>query len=632
MDGVTEKSQGHETIYLLLFLSGFLGFALGLLHATWQVSAETGQVLAGIVTYPPDNPNYMYHIKVFSLINQLSALLLLVTDSEIVVSHIISGLLGMVSFQALAMLIFAINRDVRVAILGVALVYFGGYRGHGASYPIWLLGEIHTYGILGLSYIVLVVASLGAGANRLGLFLLGLAPSVHPSLGSWLYLLLFIASLLQRHFAKSIVTNYTKYFLAGFFIALASFLIQWMWMQDLPSVDPGIKKIFLDRFVQYWDFHRRKFFWDYTTQQLRFLKPGVLLCVYSVILAYLGSRYFRARPSVSFLFKVVIVSGLFSLFSAALTHLPPEDLPQALSISMPVRLINFNNFIQTAMLFAVMTAAPHRSLRLNFCVFVFLLLTCFFSFPSGIWIAGYAAALFWFAFLAFQPAAPQLPSRSPFQGMEERLKKYFPRLLGQASSAYGKVFLVFMLLFFLFNMNNPVFISRYLTHRSDFRDRTNDPFYRKVAERKGFLLTTADFPLVSLRTRRPVLIDPSGLDGFNMVPESGEILNRLLKDVYGVSLLVPPPKDYQNPGLLPPGLHKTLWESRTVQEWQELGRTYGIAGILTKSDWKLSLPVVVEDDTKILYEIPGLSFRDPERQRPIPDRLSQKERVHCASK
>ena len=87
----------------------------------------------------------------------------------------------MVSFQALSVLVWAVSRDGLLAIGVPALILYSRAAEHGAVYPISLMGTDHTYGVLGLSTVVLVVALLGAGCVRIGGFLLGMAPAVHAS-------------------------------------------------------------------------------------------------------------------------------------------------------------------------------------------------------------------------------------------------------------------------------------------------------------------------------------------------------------------------------------------------------------------------------------------------------------------
>jgi hypothetical protein len=295
----------RNPVLSVIILSGLTGFCLGLSNATWQVTVETAQVLTGIVKYPVDNPFYMYHIKVFTIVNHFSALLLYLIGSEIVVSIIISGLLGMISFQAIAVFIFAINRNLYIAVLGVIFIYFGNYIGQGVIYPMDLLGRSGTYGILGLSFIVLVIALIGAKSYKLGLFCLGLAPCVHPPLGVWLFVIMFLSALFQPDFAKRVLRTNYQYFFAGLLIAVSSLIYQLYLMRDLPVIDPEIKKQYLDSFVKYWSYHRKKFYWDVSAPDICFKRFGILFCIYSIITAFLSLRYFKKNDPLSFLSRTI---------------------------------------------------------------------------------------------------------------------------------------------------------------------------------------------------------------------------------------------------------------------------------------------------------------------------------------
>ncbi len=581
------KITGNNTVKLnsalsVLIVSGLTGFCLGVLHAKWQVTVETGQVLAGIVKYPLDNPNYMYHIKLFTIINHFSALLLYLTGSEKIVSIIISGFLGMVSFQALSTFIFAINRDGYISILGTALIYIGNFVGSGVIYPVWLLGQPHTYGILGLSFIILVIALIGSESYRSGFFCLGLAPAVHPSLGSWLFLIALISFFFQMDYAKKVIRKYYRYFAAGMFIAVSSLIYQLHLMQALPVIDPEVKKQYLYNFIKYWDYHRQKFYWDYTTEQIHFFKPGIIICICSIVLGSISLVCLKNKDSVCFIFRFIIISGILSLLLAVLTHLPPEVVPEYLLIFMPGRYINLNNMVFASSLIGMLTCWENKHFRLVCCVILFL---SFGFSPSRIqkWGASFSiiSVLIWFAYLTFIKKTSSV-------------HVHYAGLLKSFLCVTATLLLIIPS------------IGLFKHYMSDIKDRTNDNFYSGISERKGLLLTTSDSFMVPIKTRRPILVEAASIDGFNMVPESGNVLNNILKKVYGLDLLIPLPEDipYPRGGNIPAKLHKRLWEKRTIEEWQEIRKEFGVTDILTKTGWNLLLPVVAEENEKILYEIP----------------------------
>src|SRR5688572_27154520 len=150
----------------------------------WQVAVETAQVVAGAVTYPPDNIFYIYHTKLWTALHQILAVALRAGVNEITLSHVVSGVQGMLTFQAIAIFVYAFSRDVLLAVGSSALICLTRSAKYGAIYPIFLLGTKHKYGVVGLSLCVLTVALNGAGWYRTDAVLLGIAPCIHPSLGS----------------------------------------------------------------------------------------------------------------------------------------------------------------------------------------------------------------------------------------------------------------------------------------------------------------------------------------------------------------------------------------------------------------------------------------------------------------
>ena len=120
----------------MLVVSGILGFRIGLVgFPTWHICLETAQVVAGLVRYPAENPFYIYHTKLWSLVIQTCAVLLRAGLSEITLSLVLSGLLGMISFQALAMVAFAVSRELLVAIAAAVVVFASGVTDYGSDLP-----------------------------------------------------------------------------------------------------------------------------------------------------------------------------------------------------------------------------------------------------------------------------------------------------------------------------------------------------------------------------------------------------------------------------------------------------------------------------------------------------------------
>ncbi|MGB8225984.1 MAG: hypothetical protein WCE45_03815 [Sedimentisphaerales bacterium] len=547
---------------------------------------EAGQILTGVVKYSA-GAGISTYLKAFSSINHLSALLLLIINSEKIVSIIISALLGMISFQAIGLFIYSINKNICISVIGVILIYFANYVGPGVIYPIWFLGHIHTFGILGLSFIVLIIALINIGAYGIAFFCLGLAPCVHMTWAAWLFLVLLISASLQWDFAKGIIKKYYRYFIAGLFVTIVLLIYQFYLNRATPVIDSEIKKQYLDSYVKYWDYHRVKFYWGWESLERHAESEGIPFCVCCIAAGLFCLKYFKKDDSLIFISTVIIVSGILSLLFGLITQIPPEKIPFFLYSIMPGRFINLNNILVAAFFIGVLTRYEIRPYIFGYNLYVLLLVSSFFSKHWEVQIIVFAIILSWFLYLI---CAKNSVSH---------------RLLGsirEHTVSYEKLLLIFTLLFIFVNLPRHKFISKYLFHRSDFKDRTNNEFYLTISKRDGLLATCDYLSLIQLRTRRPLLVDIES-DFIIYTPEDVVAYNNILQKVYGINLLIPPPKELQH-RVIAPKLYKTMWEKRTIEEWQQIRRDFNVTDILSPEDWKLSLPVVIKAEKMILYSIP----------------------------
>jgi hypothetical protein len=146
---VNRLAAANDGALWTLTLSGVLGFWLGAaVFAEWQVAVETAQVIAGLVKYPSDNPFYIYHIRLWTVLHELIAVLLRFGVWEVTASKLVSGLIIMVSLQALSMVVYAFSRNALFATGGAFVVFLSRAAEIGGRYPISLAGTQHTYGAL----------------------------------------------------------------------------------------------------------------------------------------------------------------------------------------------------------------------------------------------------------------------------------------------------------------------------------------------------------------------------------------------------------------------------------------------------------------------------------------------------
>jgi hypothetical protein len=575
----------------VLVLSGALGFHVGAgAFADWQVAVETAQVVAGLVDYPAGNPFYVYHTKLWTILHQVLALALLAGLQERTLSILVSGLLGMVSFQALSLIAYAISRDVLIAAGASALIFFSRVAEVGAIYPIWLVGTTHTYGILALAHAALAVGFLGCGWYRTGLFLLGLAPAVHASVGAWVALIAGIAFASDVRRLRRELRPALPAFLAGCGVTLTSFAVQLLFIQDVPRVDPSTTDRYLAAFVEFWDMHR---------QPVDFEGATVRLNAAALVVALVWLTWHRAALSrpVQLLLRFVVCTGALSLTVAALSWIPPDRLPAAFLIAMPGRLLNLNVLLFVAMI--VGFGGRLRGTWPGAVVLLLLAAALLIGNRSGLWMfEGDHQA----AFSDLPPSwRPNATNVVLIVGLLQLAVASFQteRRSPIVTPAYAStVALLGAAAFLTWNLERP--------RRFDMADRTDDMLYQSLSERDGLLLTGGDLHLVQLRTRRPVLLDGGGLDALPYAIEAAPEMERILREVYGVDLLSPPEEAHLR-GTVPPEFTKQVWENYSLQEWNRIAERFGVRQVLTPGHWELKLPVAVRKNALIVYDIPDIS-------------------------
>ena len=149
---IGENFVGRNGVWLVVALSGVFGLIFGLAYSTWHEMVTGAQIVAGVVSYPRENPFRMTHAKAWIIMNQVGALALLSGISEKTLSIMVSGFMGMLSFQALSLFVFALSGNILVSILIPFFMQFTEVAFFGIGYSIRLLGHFWAYGVVGLGF------------------------------------------------------------------------------------------------------------------------------------------------------------------------------------------------------------------------------------------------------------------------------------------------------------------------------------------------------------------------------------------------------------------------------------------------------------------------------------------------
>jgi hypothetical protein len=501
----------------------------------------------------------------------------------------------MLSLQALALVVYALGRDMWLAIGAAFLVFFTRAAEHGVVYPIVLMGMEHTYGAVGLFVVVLTVGLLSAGASRTGGFLLGVAPSIHPSLGVWLWVIVVAAFVWD--FKRLAVEHRPAfpYLVAGAVVTVLSFGIHSLSAVHATGVDPAVVSNYLSAFTRFWDGHRRP---------VDLESPGVALNRDALIVAGVWLLACRDRVSRNtlFLLRVVLVSAVAGFLFILLSWAPPERVPEWLLILMPARLLNFNAMVLPALLIGLL--AIRRDLAGAVLTLV-LAAGLFVSRPSMWWDrVTRPPALDWLPRLD-QMVVLQLAAIVLFllglvawwrHGSAARPPEEVSRRPVIVTGARLAVLALCVL---------AAAMTLRIRQVPRLSDRTNHVVFKMASEEQdGLMATGSGFAMIQLRTRRPVLLNSGALDTLSYAPDTAPEMARILRDVYDLDLLNPPRGVPPGLGAIPPDYNKEVWEQFTRARWQEIKRTYRVTQVLTAADTDLDLPVAAQFESFRLYRVP----------------------------
>jgi hypothetical protein len=523
--------------------------------------------------------------------------------SEITLSEIVSGVLGMVSLQALSMFVFAFSRDIVSAVGTAFVIFLSGAAEFGGTYPIDLMGTSHTYGALGLSAVVLAASLLGAGCYRLGGLLLGALPAIHPSLGIWCGLITAIAVASDFKRLTTQLREGLPWFVAGCGLTAASLAVHLAIARSVPPVQTEVASRYLTSFIAFWDSHRRAP--DLNNLGVYLNNPAVRLSIGLVPLALVWVLVLpdRLPRAAHFLLRFILATACLAISLILFSLMTGGWLPGFVQILMPMRILNIVGMTFAALLFGLVAASiptPWGPLAWLMVSIALLLADRSRVAIGNVFVRPLTEGLSSLAVMTVTAIVVTLWAylRKSNAGAVA-VEHHRSGTMTVTVAALRMAFIAALILYWV--PSAEVTEPRPLL----FRDRAHDPVFAAAAAEKGLLLTGDGLHLIQLRTRRPVLLDGGGLDGLVYSLEAAPAMDRILREVYGVDLLDPSSREGMWTATIPPVANQRTWEKYSRQRWLEIRHTYNVTQVLTPPDWRLDLPTAVRTQDMRLYQIPN---------------------------
>lgn len=555
-----------------------------------QISIDGALVLSKTVQYPLDQMMAQFHLGWWTLVNQASALALLMGIHQAAVALLPAVLAIGLMTAAYAMLIYSFTQRTIFSLLAALFCIctgigtdifqspdYGAFGGRGILQgPI---GAASVYGLSGAALAVLTIGALAGGRYMLMGFCAAILPCVHLVIGAYMIGLLLLV-LMAAYFCDIDLpwADIGKGMMLGTFVTILSFIAYFFLKPPSTPFDATAYATYM----KFWDSHRNR------PMQIRsmvhiLLSTGLLIIGLGAILYQ--SRLKRIPRDCAIFFIILTTAGSVVLYFAA-HALPSALIPDIFLRAIPGRLLNIHAYLSGAIIISVLAylvAAWLRSLE-PFRAGERRLVRFYLSSPAVIGRMAYSL-------LACN------------RGL--RLSRFAERRLSDA------IFVGLLVLFVVAGYVAPrMYAQHYLKTAGQFTERNgglDDPFWVKVRQSKirGLILTAPSAYYPSLRFGHlSAAFDPNDFDFVAYLPHLARELARFVEVGFGESFANPPRK-LRFHGGLPRNAGRQYWEGLHDEGWRKLARILGVVAIVVPSDWKIALPVTIGGPDFTLYRLPS---------------------------
>ena len=614
----------------------------------WDENFEFAQTMTGQVPYPEGHPFKVYTLGAFNLQIYLSALVVYYFPSPIVLCAIRNFLFIFASTVPQFLLGAVIARRAIAGHVTALLFLSGIHLAFDGSYPLFVWPGMFSNGHIGTGYALICVALLVARRYAVGGFLTGLLPAVHLGQAPTVFVLLALqaATVLWRRDSASF-RRLAVWFLAGASLSVTCYFVQRSFaagpLAEGAYATQGDSASYWSGRISGHDMHR-----SIPAGNSHLVTVGFLLLSAITLIEFRRGRTSERQLWCAF-YGLTIVAIVYSVM--AFQVLLGRETPYLLLGWLPYRLYNHLPPLVLALLSAFcfrrstnvyIEMVPLMAIVLP--VVVPLVLDR--SLPQV--SARYFATGEWAMFLLYGAVV--------FAVMRE-ISVARPRENGPSGStlSFGREFIIPAaallgvslvlapfhqfgaamivaggLIMVLIIKGEPLRASIVLRERvvqqfaaltvivaaaTMFFEQANardqlpvGSFEHAVAEylnasgEPNAMLLSAPYQLLlQAQTGHPVLVDmATGFYG-SYRPSLGGVANAIYTEIYGIDFTRPPKN--QGPDW------KTVWASRSPEDWKRLGARWGFRYVVARKGITVNLPVVRTVGTSTLHAV----FSGPSR-------------------
>ncbi|MCL4691599.1 MAG: hypothetical protein KJ060_03710 [Candidatus Hydrogenedentes bacterium] len=308
----------------------------------WDETYEHALAITRLAPYPEGHPFFIYCRNVFSLQSYLSAGLLWLTRSALVVCFIRDLALMLFVTLPLFLLTFALTRRALWGHVAVVLALCGVYSFFGSHYGIGTWTGFFSVGGIGAGYALLTFTAFVAGWTRTAWFLLTFLFAVHA--GQLPPLLLFAgAQLVIGDWERRKAQWRAAFFWggAGFVGSVLFYVIQRFFIVPLPDsgpyyADANVHEIWINYSMRE-DVHRFISFAHPFSHSV--LLIGLTLAVSLTVLLAAKPNESRKSPAAAIALYALCV-GVLAVGIRLIHHFMGENVPFLLVVWMPYRVPN----------------------------------------------------------------------------------------------------------------------------------------------------------------------------------------------------------------------------------------------------------------------------------------------------